>query len=98
MGNVTSKTLATSCGVPQASVLGPILFIIHVNDLASSITNCQIIQYADETQFIHTGDIKDVQNLISRSEETLRDSVSLYSTLFIEIFIYFNPGFAFTLT
>ncbi len=49
---------------------GPILFNIYVNDLAEAIAACGVIQYADDTQLVHTGSLDALPDLIERAEAT----------------------------
>ena len=51
LNNNTSTCLPILCGVPQGSILGPLYFVIYVNDLLEKfIGNCvQITLYADDT-------------------------------------------------
>ena len=35
------------CAVPQGFILGPLLFLLHFNDLRSVLSQCNIIKYAD---------------------------------------------------
>ena len=47
--NKLSNEEIITCGVPQGSVCGPLLFLLYINDISKVLSNCKVSLYADET-------------------------------------------------
>ena len=66
---IQSETNSVICGVPQGSILGPLLFIIYMNDLFSVSEFLFTILYADDTCVLMNG--KHLEDLVTHMQKEL---------------------------
>ena len=63
-----SHTLSIQCGVPQGSILGPLLFILYINDIVNVSEIMQLILFADDTNIFMSDKSLSVLNCRVNSE------------------------------
>ena len=71
IGESKSKRLPINCGVPQGSVLGPLLFILYINDLANCCKHGKIRIFADDTAIYF--ECSNINELISTGRVIMED-------------------------
>ena len=95
IGSTVSNKETIVCGVPQGSVLGPLLFLIYVNDMHRSSNKLDFYLFADDTNLLYAD--KDLNNLETIvNEELLRlcewlNSHKLSLNIAKSNFVIFHP-------
>jgi len=65
-----SNVLPVKCGVPQGSILGPLLFLIYINNLSNAVEYSTVFKFADNLEcylpiFSHSDSVHLQQDFIS---------------------------------
>ena len=66
VNGASSELLDISCGVPKGTILGPLLFLMYINDLPNCLETCTARFYADDTRLTISGaQFHDIEGLMN---------------------------------
>ena len=74
VGNSVSSEHLIKCGVPQGSILGPLVFLLYINDLPECLKSTRPRLFADDTNLTASGpSITDIENAVNYDLENLKN-------------------------
>ena len=74
VNGVCSDSRPVTVGVPQGSILGPLLFILFINDLPDSISKSKIVLYADDTALMYSSkDTHEINRVLNEEVQSVSE-------------------------
>ena len=72
IGDNTSSKVYTTCGVPQGWILGPLIFMLYINDIVNVSDVVTLIMFADDTNiFLCSDSLKGLKCLVDNERKKL---------------------------
>ena len=84
------------CGVPQGSILGPLLFLLYVNDVHRCSNKLRFYLFADDTNILYADkNLKDLETIVNNELQNLYDCLTA-NKLTLNVnksnFVIFHPS------
>ena len=71
---IKSSVSSITCGVPQGSILGPLLFLVYINDLSTVAQESFPLLFADDTSLYYKGkNLNDIAHVINKELSSISD-------------------------
>ena len=81
--NCKSDNLNIICGVPQGSKLGPLLFILYINDIVNTSKMLQFILFADDTTILFSD--KDINSKVDLINTELKEVTNWFKGVWNDV-------------
>lgn len=86
--NITSEPLNVSTGVPQGSILGPLLYTVYTSAFNESLKFCKYHFYADDTQIYCSFSLRDLHE----SNELINNDLNALVSTSVNHLLKINPS------